>query len=232
LYRVDVESGNVSQIIASQPPGLMPLTNGQYSPDGRRLYQLRETWLDRAVGKGGLVLEGALVEVDLSSGKETKLKVEIAEHPFRVFAPFLVMPDGQHVLITGDESGSRVLRLIPLDGGEPRDLMRVPQNLQSGGGYDVLYPLGVVSGGSAVLVAKSTREPLGEREADLWLVPLLGGEPRKIGDLGFMGSGRFDEKALSPDGRNLAYYVMEGRDRNATQEVWALENFLPKSATK
>jgi hypothetical protein len=73
LYRVDVESGNVSQIIASQPPGLMPLTNGQYSPDGRRLYQLR-------------VPENALVEVDLSSGKETKLKVEIAEHPFRRLA--------------------------------------------------------------------------------------------------------------------------------------------------
>jgi Tol biopolymer transport system component len=55
-------------------------------------------------------------------------------------------------------------------------------------------------------------------KTELWLVPVEGGEPRKL-DLGAPG---MRELCVHPDARRIAF--TSGGDRS---EVWVMENFLP-----
>jgi Tol biopolymer transport system component len=69
----------------------------------------------------------------------------------------------------------------------------------------------------AVLVAKSLNDSA--EQTELWLVPIDGGQPRKID----IGATQFETPvAVHPDGRQIAYTSGERK-----QEVWVLENFLP-----
>jgi dipeptidyl aminopeptidase/acylaminoacyl peptidase len=227
FYQVDLGTGNASQLVP-YPPGQWLMMNGKYSPDGRRFYCVRIPQNADAVR-----------ERDLSTGVETTLKIEM-ERPFLAGGLLtdgqhllitgtepVVMPGGQRVLINGKAPDSRVfvLRLLSLAGGESRDLLRLPQAFESRV-PTFLRPLTLVSDGSAVLVAMSTGEPT---ETGLWLVPMLGGEPRKIGSL---ERDKVSEISVSSDGRQLAYVIEEGDDPGGTEEVRVLENFVPKAATK
>ena len=53
---------------------------------------------------------------------------------------------------------------------------------------------------------------------ELWLVPVQGGEPRKLDLAGPV----IREVRVHPDGRRIAYTA--GGDRS---DVWVMENFLP-----
>ncbi len=55
-------------------------------------------------------------------------------------------------------------------------------------------------------------------KTELWLVPVQGGEPRKLD----LAADNIRDLRFHPDGRHIAYTA--GKDR---QEVWALSNFLP-----
>jgi hypothetical protein len=59
--------------------------------------------------------------------------------------------------------------------------------------------------------------------AELWRVPLDGSERRKL-DLNVAGMTPF---SIHPDGRQIAYGLTE---RAKDDEVWVLENFLPKAS--
>ena len=56
---------------------------------------------------------------------------------------------------------------------------------------------------------------------ELWRIPIAGGEPQRTGlsmkDMRFV--------TVHPDGRRIAFKSGEGRE--ASGEVWVLENFLP-----
>lgn len=75
--------------------------------------------------------------------------------------------------------------------------------------------------GRGVLVRKMT-SPGGE-SSELWLAPIDGTTPRKLDfDANRLVPYATGKIRLHPDGRQLAYVV--GR---STNEVWAMENFLP-----
>lgn len=85
---------------------------------------------------------------------------------------------------------------------------------------------------SALLVLKQTVDPATLRQtveahAELWRVPVTGGQARKLDiDVDAWrrgGLGNYDVGfSLSPDGRQLAF--LTGKQG---YEVWALENILP-----
>jgi len=64
----------------------------------------------------------------------------------------------------------------------------------------------------------------GKDPSEVWLVPLSGGEPKKIGNT----PPAFNSAIFGPDGRHFAYVVTDPGSR-PTMELWALENFLPKA---
>jgi dipeptidyl aminopeptidase/acylaminoacyl peptidase len=118
-------------------------------------------------------------------------------------------PDGRFIATTyHDESAkSTLVLLLPVSGGEPRELLRVsdPQTV----GANVPW----TPDGRAILVNKN----LGKSN-ELLLVLITGGPPRKI-DLGVP---KFGAVKVHPDGRQIAYVVGDGEK----QELWVLEKFL------
>src|SRR5262245_51515450 len=93
---------------------------------------------------------------------------------------------------------------------------------------------GPVADGSAVIAQTATIDPstldVDRGHAELWLVPVAGGAPRKLAvDVDAWQRGNNEWFAmgfsLAPDGKRIAFLM--GR---ASAEVWALENFLAQPA--
>jgi Tol biopolymer transport system component len=216
LYRVDVGTGDASEIMPFPPgqpalPGLYP----GWFPDGKRIYYRR---VFIASQDGRPTGEEAIVERNLSSGAER----ELARGP-RLILPKLTS-DGQYIVAVSLESNSRVLLLIPISGGQPRELLRVPPEV----GLSA-FLLG--SDSSSLLVLKqvfdfipSDKKSKAQSHTELWLVPLGDGEPKKIDNVPTPST------SVSPDGRHVAYTVSDPGSQQTT-ELWALENFLPKAVT-
>src|SRR5262249_29204389 len=115
------------------------------------------------------------------------------------------------------------LLLVPVDGGKPRELLRLTQPEEWGRGSTTAW----MPDGRAVIVTKLT--PNG---AELLLVPIDGAPLRKL-DIDAENWTRgakhyFDQGfTLSPDGRHVAFLMGK-----SGSEVWALENFLPTLSAK
>ena len=113
-----------------------------------------------------------------------------------------------------DGAKTSTVLLIPIAGGEPRELLRVSQP-------ERFLPYGCMSwtpDSRAVIVAKVIGN-WKEGRQELWLVPLSDGDARKL-DIdvdAWVGTIR-----LHPNGQQIAFFA--GKQ---SQEVWALENFLP-----
>jgi Tol biopolymer transport system component len=64
----------------------------------------------------------------------------------------------------------------------------------------------------------------GATVVEVWQVPVAGGTPRKLG----IQAPTLTTLAMHPDGKRLAY----GKMTPPNEEVWILENFLPKPGKK
>jgi Tol biopolymer transport system component len=173
----------------------------ELSPDGKKLY----FWQ-------GAVLRGTpgsrFLERDLISGEERTLWSG-REGPIY---PSL-SPDGRSFagIVRSEDSKSSALVVIPLTGGEPRQLLRV-NDARTLSNY-VTWS----RDGSCVIVparAGAAYEPM--------VVPISGDEPRRLNlEIGQLGV------KLHPDNRQLAFSAGA-----QSAEVWVLENFLPAQAPK
>jgi len=200
VYRIDAQTGESTPIVMSEDGHTLDHT--QWSPDGTRIYYRRN-----------LATDGfSFVERDLASGNEREIIRR--ENPSNLFILNL-SPDGRFIATTYNDRSTRshVLLLIPVFGGEPRELFRVtqPQSLMGTASW--------MPDGRAVVVDKVFNDSVTERE--FWLVPTAGGQPRKI-DVG-PTTGLGPVVRVHPDGRQIAYVVGDW----TKQEVWVLENFLP-----
>jgi Tol biopolymer transport system component len=150
-----------------------------------------------------------LVERDLRSGAER----EVFTHP--QLGIYELAPDGQHLAVrTRGPAGANVM-LVSLDGKEQRELF--PPS--PGGTRTMAW---TPDGKSLVVLKRVADAP-----AELWLVPVDGGQARKVdvtGEGWTQGaSGALDLGfSLSRDGRQIAFLT-----GTRAAEVWALENFLP-----
>jgi hypothetical protein len=117
--------------------------------------------------------------------------------------------------------------LIPVDGGDRRELLRVTSPETAGDRF------AWTPDGRGLLFARTSTyspdNPLAYHVTDMWLVSTTGAAPRKL---------EFDASRiypyapgrrilLHPDSRQLAF--VSGR-RHA--EIWVLENFLPALTAK
>jgi Tol biopolymer transport system component len=196
LYRIDVQTGEVAPIAFS--PAGSPFLKPQWSPDGKRVYY----------GRKVLNNEFAIVERDLASGSER----EVVRR--KALGVPSVSPDGRYIAATSSSS----LLLIPIAGGEPRELLGVtaPERFWS-------YVAWVPDGRGVIVLRRGG----GYGPGELSLVLVGDGQPRKLEiDMRNFAGGAF---SVHPDGRQIAYLAGEQK-----YEVWVLENFLPaaKAAAK
>jgi hypothetical protein len=175
----------------------------------------------------------ALIARDLRAGSEKEL----------VRLPRLgdaeVAGDGRNVATTSVDTTSNSVSLVtvPTTGGPVRELLRVVyQQPGSAEGTTLQHALTVVGwtpDNLSVLVRKNTREirtgqPSVATGSELWMVPIAGGEPRKIEGSAPAGAD-LSGMVLSPDGVHFLLPIVRSEPRSVTFS--ALENFLPKVTT-
>ena len=190
IYRIDVETGAVSF------EG--PAKYAEWSPDGKGFFY-------RGLGPEN----NLLFYRSLETGRTRE--IHRVRPPEDHLGPFIVSPDGRQIVIHEGGGNGPVLKVIPAEGGEPRELYRGPH-------FD--HALAWTPDGRHILFGSpdlATDPDAGRME--LWRIPVSGGSPERVG---LAKEGRFHDLRISPDGRRLAFTVEE-----PSKEVWVLENFLP-----
>jgi hypothetical protein len=125
-----------------------------------------------------------------------------------------VSPDGHLVALTERTANSAALRVVPVEGGPPRDLLSL--NAPEGLGF-VTW-----SADSAYLIC-ARQYPQGRvLQREFTRIPAEGGVPRKV-ELGpaFSAMAGYSLR-LHPDGHQLAFNTLA----QPKSEVWVMENFL------
>ena len=121
--------------------------------------------------------------------------------------------------------GGFVLLVLPVNGGEAREILRLPDGEEAG--------LAWTADSRHLLYIRQTilsqmQNPRSTERWPVWRIPAAGGEPLRT-ELSFQPDEMLSLR-LHPDGRRLVY--MTGRrGRNPRREIWMLESFLPKPET-
>ncbi len=191
IYRVDVETGEQTALAQSHPDHF--LTFHVWSRDGEEIFFTRSDQQSKNV---------RVVARNIKSEKERVL------HRVETFVGGIALsPDGGQLAVLISSRGRSVVKMIPVDGGEVREI--------DPGRYIVVNMLAWTADGRRLLLGIHLNN--GQRE--VWLVPAEGGEPRK---LDFETGQRMAGFTMHPDGKRIAF-TGGGYDN----EIWVMENFLP-----
>ncbi len=173
------------------------------SPDGKRLYyKYRPMAPDKMYSR--------IMEYDLETKKEKQLYREISWPTFLAFSP-----DGQYIAFQSmnEKTLIRRLSIIPIAGGERRDVMRLNKG-------ETITTFTWMPDGENLLFAKSKEK---QQKCELWKVSINGGEPQNLG----LEMERLSVLRIHPDGQRIAFC-----SSHLSSEIWVMEDFLPKKKNK
>jgi len=204
VSQVDLQTGK-SRTLAENS-----LYVGLMGAGGSKLYLMNQGY-----APGGSDFYRALIEKDLASGKERELVRGADVNNIRM------SPDGKWITV-GVPSTIEARRAqrtpeilaFPTSGGEPRVLLKAD-------GAQAVRVISWMPDSRSLQIVKV----LSSQSLERWLVPVDGGTPTNLGTIqpkDFFGR----IFSLHPDGKRIAFEV---RSPTKPQEVWILENFLPKS---
>ncbi len=223
IYRIDIQSGEAHAILEVEE---CCIGQSVWSPSGKVFFT--RWWSE----KRGEPL--SVVTRDLESGRETELH--------RVTFPLSVgnlspSPDGRWLAFIEwvIDEGTASLKLMPANGGEPRNLIKF-SNVRifrdprveltwTPDSRHIVYALSSTSvpWSPEPEIHWLPRVRVEEHEFQLWQVPVEGGEPER---LGVTMKGLFPMGlSISPDGRRIAFTAASLL--GLYDPIWALENFLP-----
>ncbi|MCJ7580365.1 MAG: tetratricopeptide repeat protein [Candidatus Aminicenantes bacterium] len=153
--------------------------------------------------------ERKIMKYDLDSGSEK----EFFSHPDLATA-MDISPDGKY-LVTGTcnyEKDSGVLLLMPVSGGEAEELCTL-------NGFRNSASIDWMPDGKHVIYSEINRKD----EVSLWKIAIDGGTPLKI----WQGEKNMRGLSIHPDGKRIAFSTSAQE-----QEIWAMDNYLPKTKNK
>ncbi len=190
LYQIDVQTGAVTTLVQSSPADGAYPRQAAWSPNGKTIFYSHYT--------------GPILWRDLESGLE------------KVICPgaaFALSPDGRWLAVHSEDQAAKmsVLKLFPVAGGEPRELLRLPVP----GAFT--QGLAWTPEGRYLLFGRAGVQE-GQARTELWRIPVAGGEPEKLG----LSGERMVEFRVHPDGRRVAFTAGAPK-----AELWVMENFLP-----
>ena len=200
IYRADIQNGEFSHVLTK------PLDRRMHcsaSSDGMGLIISRQT------SKDGYVWE--IVYRHLASGDEK----HIFTNPSTRRIGVNISPDGRRLAIMSQEG---ILKVMPIGGGESRELLRVKQFSASA------FPfIEWTADGKYILFQQATITDDNVLQTSLWRISVDGGNPEDLN----LKMRYFGEMSAHPDGQHLAFFSPGIRD--ASPAVWIMENFLPQS---
>ena len=204
IYRVDIQSAAVS-------PLMEQLQLATWNSTESKVYYRINDRRPAAAGGGPRI-----VERDLSSGAEREMFRHSGDGGG---VSLTVSPDDRFLGIVDGGSNTQTLLLVPVAGGAPRELYRAKLPEAGLDGFRMVW-----TPDSRGLILPKLLGANGERK-EMWLVPVDGGQPRKLdidANNWILPGGGFQ---LHPDGRRIAFIADDAAQSGP--EVWALENVLP-----
>jgi Tol biopolymer transport system component len=203
LYRFDLMTNEIRRIVTTNPGER--LLSGGFGPDG-------SYFLARASREEGFT---KIVKLDfVSAGEKEVYRIPYVPLRLRV----RVSPDGRWLSFLNNDNGRpRSIRIIPAEGGTPRDVWSFGETEPGTPSLDHWW----TPDGKYILF-KSLDD-----HRELWRVSIQGGEPEVVGVLNLFGAPL--HLSVHPSGRHIAF-ASRG-DYSTASEVWVMENFLPTSAT-
>ena len=201
LFLVDAQTGEVSPALLWEDS---EISNPAWFPDGKRLLYSR--------GESGTTAAATLVR-DLQTGRETEL---FRAAPGVKVDDIALSPDGQQVALAllEQQTRSSVLKVLPVAGGEARELVRAKEP-------EVIVGDSLSwSSDSRFIVFGKGSSTGQERKTQLLAISSRGGEPHALG----LAMDSIRSLSFDPTGHHVAFAAREGKDK---VEVWVMENFLP-----
>ncbi len=196
LHLVDVQTGDFTTLVQDDAEKEHLGTSPRYpvfSNDGKQINYVRGQ---------------AIMTFDLNTRRESEL--------YRANSGIYMLatsPDGKQLAFCESSEAvfPNVVMTIPASGGEPLELLRVPEGKRFPWGVGISW----TPDGRHVVVG---RPGAPDEPDELWIIPATGGEPRKL-NLGF----KIRKLSLHPDGRRIAF----GQRDAGGGDLWVMENFLP-----
>ena len=205
IYQIDTETGAATPVVLSDEQGDIVSLPFARSPDGSRIFFMRQQL-------GGM--SRSIRAYDLEAKREWVPDFQLAcgKNYDSGLAP---SPDGQQLAFVVSCGEEWSIQIAPSSGGDTREVLRLRlrKEEKTWGGRGLTW----TPDGRHLLFRKRKDEAF-----ELWRIPVEGGEPQ---NLGLTMSG-YSNLSVHPDGRRIAFV---GPDSARGSEVWAMENFLPKS---
>lgn len=199
LFRIDLQNGDITPVAQSEPGSI--IKDFAFSFNGNSVFYVYYQWKKKIV---------SILRHDLATGKEKEV--------YRKDTPpdiggVLVSPDGQYLSFgTFESENNHVIKIIPIAGGEPRDLFRMKSNYPGQSGQYAWTP-----NGKEIFFVKQVSS-MNKKAWELWQVPVQGGEFQKIG----LSKKRILLPRFHPDGKRITFMTFK-----SIEEIWVMENFLP-----
>lgn len=197
FHRIHLDSGSYETVLRGDVLGDPPL-NGHFaiSPDGTKLWFVRR---DGDAREGYLTL----VEHDFEAGTLRPVTpIEPSDD-----GSVAVSPDGSRLAIVAPRSPRGAIGTIPVEGGTPTELFRVPPDTR-------VMELDWTHDGAAIVFSTLVgSDP--ETELKTWALPASGGAPRLVRLPPHVNP---REMSLRPDGGRIGFLAGETRG-----EVWVME---------
>lgn len=184
IFQMDAATGMLKPLVTTGDDVRGP----QWSPDGRSLY-----YYDYGNGR--------VVSRDGETGVEKELL-----SPGRLTVRGLALsPDGRSLamLVANNERKAMGIDLIPVDGGEPREIVSMPGAVLHAWTQD----------GQHIIFTRDNAAG-----TELWRVPAAGGDAVQIAGV----TRKLRMLRIHPDARRVAFNA-----GTAKAEIWVMENFLP-----
>ena len=210
IYLFEVESEKVSPLVQLEKNE--DISAHRWSPDGKTLYYTKGVYLK----KEGIF---RIYTHDMSTGEHQVLPGTPDD-----VRDIDVSPNGETLVLLNRDMGTRSLRIIPSEGGEPQELC----SFQIVGNF-VITPTWSPDGKYIYFPQPAEddenieKTKSGVPEAwDMWRISVKDGKLQKLN----MKMAKFRHTSVHPDGRHIAF-SSSGR-ANRFPEIWVMENFLPK----
>jgi Tol biopolymer transport system component len=192
IFRINSETGGITKLAGGNH------FTPHLCPDGKTL----------VFGKEGPIIATR----NLETGEESEV-VKIAP----TLMGYDLSPDGREVVF----QVNHIVKIMPINGGEPRELFSgLAKNMSGWWEYDLKWTR---DGRFIIARACNFQEDHGQiffKGTEIWRIPSQGGTAVKL-DLAVPNMTSF---ALHPDNRRFAFSVNE----ESKSELWVMENFLPK----
>ena len=203
-FQIDLQTGDFKQLMT--PHIGWPAA---WSHDGKAIFSYHDSGANRI----------PLVIRDLETGHERELYSLTFDSSNYYTSGLALSNDGQQLAFSVFKSGSKIIKVVPAAGGEVRDLLRGDESLMP-----IAFGFGTVAwapDNRNILFIRPTTNGSSKRE--LWMIPLQGGEPRKME----LMAENMLELSVHPDGRHIAFTAGQNKS-----EVWVMKNFLPMEKTE